>query len=1434
MAEPPAKRQRTGGRLTVQEIAEDRLTTLARQNWVKDGDAKGGGLEFKASVVEDIYSRELGGASGEPPGLKRIMLLEVSQYLELYLWPNFDPQSATYAHVMSIILMVNEKFREGVSAWACFHEREEGFAAFFQRVLELSDLREMRRHEQIAYLMFMISSFQSLEDAMVRSQVLRLVSLPLWHGLSDGRLKLELHAHSQLAKRWHRLAKKEAKALTAAANHVPIKERPETTFLPSLLSLFLSALESAGSLLSMAALPANPAATDNGSAAIQNGDLESHKQAEEVQKTVLLCERFVEYTIDLLSQLPTRRFVLTFLDDQAVLVKCKLSRLYEHARGNLFRQLVDLFEFYMNFNVDDHTGEPLYEHQVVSNHYKKLTQLQRLAFKCHPDTMQDLALAHCAKVQSREFLMAELSKLNEDELHTLVTREVRLASPEDPLAADPQFLKEVLVCKYEKRRLMREAINEMPLYPTERILWDENQIPSAHYTGEGCLALPKLNLQFLSFQDYLLRNFNLFRLEAAYEIQEDVLDVLERVGAHLDPDGNVRFKGWARMAIPINTFKIIEVRKPDIGESKPAGVKAEIVVDTKSLRGDIRGEYDELKQHDVMFLMAVRPPQRGQPASEGEDGVVPGPRELYGVQYIRGCEIIEVKDEEGKLMNDFTGRVKPDERAPPQGFLRTLVIDLDTAQYQLDMNEMASSGGEDVYSTFNLLMRRKPKENNFKAVLESIRDLMNEDCVMPDWLNNIFLGYGDPASASYKNMEDQLRQVDFKDTFLNAAHVVESFPFFSVEFKDSDGEASKDPEPPFRITFPDAKPSDAGDPAEQATLLVEPYTPPDPGPYPQDKPAINSVRFTPLQVEAIRSGVEHGLTMVVGPPGTGKTDTAVQILHILYHNFPGQRTLLITHSNQALNDLFQKLMERDVPARYLLRLGMGEQDLDTDLDFSRVGRVNAMLARRLELLAQVERMAKQFGVPEDMAYTCETAGHFWLLHVFSRWEKFVSLCSAAKTPQSVKEHFPFKEYFADAGDMFKGASYEVDMEKARGCFRHLKTMFQELEECRAFELLKGQADRVNYLMTKQAKIVAMTCTHAALKRREFLAVGLKFDNLLMEESAQILEVETCLPMLLQKPEDGLSRLKRVVLIGDHHQLPPVVKNMAFQKYSHLDQSLFTRFVRLGVPYIELDAQGRARPSLAKLYNWRYRCLGDLPAVKEGEIFKMANPGLAYEYQFVDVPDYQNIGETEPTPYFYQNLGEAEYTVRLYQFLRLIGYPARKISILTTYNGQKHLLRDVVDRRCAGHPAFGRPYKVTTVDKYQGQQNDFILLSLVRTKAFGHLRDVRRLVVATSRSRLGLYIFGRASLFSNCYELQPAFKQLMARPTALGLVKGESYGVCSRRLGDPVAVDVMSGVDQMGALVDEMSWEWQTRQSQAVHAAQMQIQSERREGEGGES
>ena len=56
---------------------------------------------------------------------------------------------------------------------------------------------------------------------------------------------------------------------------------------------------------------------------------------------------------------------------------------------------------------------------------------------------------------------------------------------------------------------------------------------------------------------------------------------------------------------------------------------------------------------------------------------------------------------------------------------------------------------QDVYYTFNVVIRRDPKTNNFKAVLETIRQLLNTECVVPDWLTDVVLGYGEPDSAHY-------------------------------------------------------------------------------------------------------------------------------------------------------------------------------------------------------------------------------------------------------------------------------------------------------------------------------------------------------------------------------------------------------------------------------------------------------------------------------------------------------------------------------------------------------------------------------------------------------------------------------------------------------------------------------------------------------------
>lgn len=140
-------------------------------------------------------------------------------------------------------------------------------------------------------------------------------------------------------------------------------------------------------------------------------------------------------------------------------------------------------------------------------------------------------------------------------------------------------------------------------------------------------------------------------------------------------------------------------------------------------------------------------------------------------------------------------------------------------------------------------MRRKPKENNFKAVLETIRHLMNTECVVPPWLHDILLGYGDPAAAHYTNMSNQERSLEFNDTFLDYQHLVASFPTYTMKCELPEERRL----PPYRLIFEDVqlhKESDdeekdekvKEEPALTKSIVVQPYKYEARGPYPSDKP----------------------------------------------------------------------------------------------------------------------------------------------------------------------------------------------------------------------------------------------------------------------------------------------------------------------------------------------------------------------------------------------------------------------------------------------------------------------------------------------------------------------------------------------------------------------------------------------------------------------
>lgn len=154
--------------------------------------------------------------------------------------------------------------------------------------------------------------------------------------------------------------------------------------------------------------------------------------------------------------------------------------------------------------------------------------------------------------------------------------------------------------------------------------------------------------------------------------------------------------------------------------------------------------------------------------------------------------------------------------------------------------------------------------------------------------------------------------------------------------------------------------------------------------------------------------------------------------------------------------------------------------------------------------------------------------------------------------------------------------------------------------------------RLGYVKELTLVIFLADDTHN-LQRHDIAKLGFRYENIVMEEAAQITEIETFIPLALQDSANGELPLERIVLCGDHFQNSPIIQNLALRQHANLEQSLFARMTRLGVPSVHLDKQGRARPSIARLYSWRYENLGNLPTLELQPEYSTGNAGYVITF-----------------------------------------------------------------------------------------------------------------------------------------------------------------------------------------------------------------------------
>ena len=297
--------------------------------------------------------------------------------------------------------------------------------------------------------------------------------------------------------------------------------------------------------------------------------------------------------------------------------------------------------------------------------------------------------------------------------------------------------------------------------------------------------------------------------------------------------------------------------------------------------------------------------------------------------------------------------------------------------------------------------------------------------------------------------------------------------------------------------------------------------------------------------------------------------------------------------------------------------------------------------------------------------------------------------------------------------------------------------------------------RINAELFGEARVIACTLVGSASRLLE----GQKFGTLFIDEAAQALEAACWIP---------LRRVSRVIFAGDHCQLPPTVKSFAALK-AGLGKTLMERIVENKPEVVTLlKMQYRMNEEIMRFSSeWFYgNQVESAPEVKYRSILDLDIPMSWIDTSEFELPEDSNLTFKEQfvgESFGRINKAEAELTLlALENYFEKIG-KARilderlDVGIISPYRAQVQYLRRQLKKK-----EFFKPYRhlisVNTVDGFQGQERDIILISLVRANdegQIGFLRDLRRMNVAITRARMKLIILGDASTMTR----HPFYKKL---------------------------------------------------------------------------
>ncbi|XP_065913466.1 NFX1-type zinc finger-containing protein 1-like [Dysidea avara] len=310
----------------------------------------------------------------------------------------------------------------------------------------------------------------------------------------------------------------------------------------------------------------------------------------------------------------------------------------------------------------------------------------------------------------------------------------------------------------------------------------------------------------------------------------------------------------------------------------------------------------------------------------------------------------------------------------------------------------------------------------------------------------------------------------------------------------------------------------------------------------------------------------------------------------------------------------------------------------------------------------------------------------------------------------------------------------------------LRADFEEYSaECKQYKAATQEED---FYVLEKVDMIRMTTTGAA--KYQHIIQRVKPKIVVVEEAAEVLEshIVSCLTAATQQ----------LILIGDHKQLRPNPNEFYLASKYDLDVSLFERLIKVGIHHATLEIQHRMRPEIAGLVcPYIYPKLLNHESVLNYEDVR----GITTNMYFFDhkYPEQENDDLRS-----HCNEEEAKLVVALCNYFLKQDYSPSQITVLTTYTGQVLKLKSLMPR------SKFEGVRITAVDNFQGEENDIILLSLVRSNEngrVGFLKIENRICVALSRAKKGFYCFGNFSLLRESCDTWKDILQYLGQKSNLG-------------------------------------------------------------------